>query len=75
MPEYCINRNQQSNGDYEVHDLTPGNCNHLPNLENRIGLGAFSDCKGAVREAKRRFPDNSNKINGCYYCSRPCHTS
>lgn len=72
MPLYIINKNAQTNGDHEVHnnDSTKG-C--LPNVENRIGLGVFSSCGPAVREAKRRWP--REKINGCYYCANACHTS
>ncbi len=75
MPEYCINKNQQTNGDYEVHNVTPGACSHLPLAANRIALGAFTNCGGAVEEAKRKYPSESSKINGCYWCSRACHTS
>jgi hypothetical protein len=70
--DYYINKNQQSNGDYEVHESS---CLYLPSAENRIYLGSFYSCKEAVDEAKRRFPSQKNDINGCYYCSKACHTS
>ncbi|MDQ0592136.1 hypothetical protein QFZ37_000505 [Chryseobacterium ginsenosidimutans] len=69
--EYYMNKNQQSNGDYEVHE---NSCRFLPFFENRIYLGSFYSCQGAVDEAKRLFP-SQNRINGCYYCSNACHTS
>ncbi len=70
--EYYLNKNQQSNGDYEVHESS---CQFLPSPENRIYLGSFYTCQEAVNEAKRRFPVQRNNINGCYYCSNACHTS
>lgn len=70
--DYYINKNQQSNRDYEVHESS---CLYLPSAENRIYLGSFYSCKEAVDEAKRRFPSQKNDINGCYYCSNTCHTS
>lgn len=74
MPNYCINKNAQQNGDHEVHDVTPGVCHHLPQPENRIDLGWHSNCQSAVTEAKIRFSDHSSRINGCYYCSPACNT-
>ncbi|NER17014.1 hypothetical protein [Spongiivirga citrea] len=68
MPRYYVNRNAQSNGDHEVHK---SGCSWLPQEENRIYLGLFDNCKPAVREAKKYY----SQVNGCYYCSRDCHTS
>lgn len=70
MKKYYLNNNQQSNGDYEVHSE---DCKYLPYEHNRTYLGMFYNCKDAVAEAKRLYP--YRKINGCYYCSNPCHTS
>lgn len=72
MPRFIINRNQQSNGDHEVHNSTSG-CNFMPNPENQIDLGTHVDCHGAVQFAKSKWPDS--RINGCYYCCKLCHTS
>lgn len=68
MALYYVNKNAQPNGDHEVHTAE---CSFLPSEDNRIYLGVFSDCYGAVREAKKYFP----RSNGCYYCSSACHTS
>ncbi|MCL6296276.1 hypothetical protein [Jejuia spongiicola] len=68
MASYYVNKNAQSNGDHEVHKA---GCSWLPKVENRIYLGDFSNCKGAVRKAKEYY----SKVNGCYYCSKECHTS
>lgn len=68
MARYYVNKNAQSNGDHEVH--TTG-CSFMPEPENRLYLGEFATCRSAVTEAKKTYP----KSNGCYYCSRECHTS
>jgi hypothetical protein len=73
MPNFCINKNAQSNGDHEVHDLTPGKCNYLPDPANRIQLGSHASCKSAVAFAKKQYRDE--RINGCYWCSNECHTT
>lgn len=72
MSHYIINKNQQSNGDYEVHD-NQASCKHMPNTENQIDLGWHSSCHGAVAHAKQQWPNN--RINGCFYCCNACHTS
>ena len=66
MSSYYVNNEAQSNGDHEAH--TTG-CNYMPG--NRKYLGDFSNCRDAVREAKKYYPQS----NGCYWCSRECHTS
>lgn len=68
MAKYYVNSNAQSNGDHEVHKE---GCSYMPSTENRLYLGDFITCQGAVLEAKKRYP----KSNGCYYCSNACHTS
>ena len=68
MAKYYLNKQAQSNGDHEVHKL---GCSYLPNPENRIYLGEFPSCHGAVREAKKHYA----KADGCYWCSPDCHTS
>lgn len=67
MPYYYVNRNEQSNGDHEVHT---GGCTFLPRIENRISLGFFAACRAAVTEARKYY----RQVNGCYFCSRDCHT-
>ncbi len=65
---YYMNKNAQSNGDHEVHEST---CSRLPYTENRLYLGDFSSCFAAVREAKKYDKD----ADGCFYCSKACHSS
>ena len=69
MAKYYLNLNMQSNGDYEVHK---GSCSYVP-ITNYEYLGLFYNCDEAVAEARSRHP--FKKINGCYYCSKPCHTT
>ena len=71
MARYVLNSNAQSNGDHEVHNKTAG-CRYLPHISNQIDLGSHPNCQSAVAEAKRRYP--RARINGCYWCARPCHT-
>ena len=68
MAKYYVNKNAQSNGDHEVH--TSG-CSFMPEVHNRLYLGDFQSCHGAVKEAKEHFAQS----NGCFYCSKECHTS
>lgn len=72
MSKFIINKNQQTNGDHEVHNLTTG-CSFMPQTQNRIGLGEHTHCSGAISLAKRNWP--KARINGCYYCFNSCHTS
>lgn len=67
MRRYYVNKNAQANGDHEVHDEA---CSRCPLPHNRIYLGRFATCRSAVTEAKKYY----QQVNGCYYCSRACHT-
>lgn len=67
MALYRVNNNSQKNGDHEVHKF---GCRYWPRT-NYINLGDHPNCHSAVREAKKYY----SKANGCYYCSRACHTS
>lgn len=68
MSHYYVNKNAQLNGDHEVH--TTG-CSFMPNNENCIYLGNFLYCSQAISEARKHY----SQVDGCYYCSRDCHTS
>lgn len=68
MAMYHVNRNpQQPGGEHEVHE---NGCSNQPEPENRVALGYHADCHSAVRKAKEHYTN----VDGCYYCSRPCHT-
>jgi hypothetical protein len=66
--KYYVNNHAQSNGDHEVHDET---CRYLSSITSKSYLGDFSNCKDAVREAKKTYPT----ADGCATCSPGCHTS
>lgn len=68
MSRYYVNQNAQTGGDHEVHVET---CSYLPDRENRIYLGDYTRCEPAVTEARKHY----DQVNGCYFCSNPCHTS
>ena len=72
MSYFIVNKNQQANGDHEVHNTSTG-CSYMPNPENQVNLGFHNSCFEAVALAKAKWPNN--KINGCYYCCNACHTS
>lgn len=65
---YYVTDTAQSNGDHEVHTSS---CSFLSGETNRTYLGDFTNCSSAVTAARRVY----TQCNGCYYCSRPCHTS
>lgn len=63
---YYLNKNRQSSGDHEVHRE---DCRYVPAPKNRLELGEFTDCREAVREAKRRgYPT----ADGCSFCAPAC---
>jgi ferredoxin len=67
MDLYFVNKQVQPNGDHEVHKQT---CAYLPSAANQQSLGWHSSCREAVRAAKAFY----SQCNGCYWCSRECHT-
>jgi hypothetical protein len=66
MAHYYVNNRAQDNGDHEVHVQ---GCSKMPS--DKKYLGDFYSCQPAVVEAKRTYW----KSNGCYWCSRDCHTT
>lgn len=68
MTYYYVNKKAQSNWDHEVHTLS---CSYLPDQDNRISLWSHTNCKDAIKEAKKHY----NDVDGCYRCCRECHTS
>lgn len=65
--KYYVSKKTQSDGYHEVHTY---NCTQGPDSDNRTYVGDYSSCKPAVREAKKHY----QKSDGCYYCSKNCHT-
>lgn len=68
MSDYYVNTNAQSNGDHEVHK---DGCYWLTLVKQPEFLGDYASCATAVSVAKARGYD----ANGCYYCSKACHTT
>ena len=64
---YYVNDRAQDNGDHEVHTET---CASLPAAQNRTYLGNFDSCRQAVAAARRLYA----RADGCFHCSRPCHS-
>jgi len=67
MAAYYVRIPPQFNGDHEVHKT---GCSWMPEAGNRIYLGEFLSCGPAVAEARKHY----HQVNGCFYCSNPCHT-
>lgn len=66
---YYVHTLKDAQGDYEVHK---DGCSHMPIILNRRLLGDFFTCAAAVQAAKSL---GYVSANGCYWCSRECHTS
>lgn len=68
MKIYYVNKNAQPNKDHEVHT---DDCRYLPISPNRKYLGEYTNCKPAIIEAKKTYPQS----NGCKICCLDCHTN
>ncbi|HCS21252.1 MAG TPA: hypothetical protein DIW47_11945 [Bacteroidetes bacterium] len=66
MARYFINNKAQANGDHEVHKQ---GCTFMP--ADKTELGEHSNCYSAIIIAK----DSYSRVNGCYFCSKECHSS
>lgn len=69
MPNYYYNKNLDKKGNHEVHTE---DCSFLPNVNNREYIGFELNCKNAIDRVKRET--GRNNFDGCYYCSKECHT-
>lgn len=69
MKYYYYNKNTDSKGNHEVHS---SDCNYLPSELNRVLIGYEVDCQSAIARAKR--DTGKTNFDGCYFCSRTCHT-
>ena len=67
MDHYFVNDTAQPTGEHEVHTE---DCTYCPEVLNSTYLGYFSNCEDAVRKATEYY----HNIDGCYHCSKPCHT-
>ncbi|QSH41904.1 hypothetical protein P0136_05620 [Lentisphaerota bacterium ZTH] len=66
MALYYVNAHDR-NGKHEVHKE---GCEWLGIVEKKEFLGSFTNCRDAVKKAKKYFHD----VDGCAYCSKECHT-
>jgi len=74
MAKYILNENKQDSESGENHELhNEETCTRLPYTWNRLSVGYFNNCTDAKQEAKRKYPQYSKDIDGCYYCSPACH--
>ena len=64
---YYVNKKGDSDGFHEVHTEE---CTYCPDVINRTYLGYYSSCEEAVNEARGHYV----KVDGCFWCSRECHT-
>lgn len=69
MKHYYFYNYTDKNGNHEVH---AGDCSKLPNQENRTYIDYCSNCTEAIAKARKQFPFKS--FDGCYFCSKECHT-
>lgn len=65
MSSYYVNNRPQLTGEHEVHK---DGCAYLPT--ERTYLGEFFNCKEAVVAARSYY----SKVDGCFWCSKDCHT-
>ena len=68
MTDYYVDRDEQENGDHEIHTV---DCYFLPSAENRLYLGNFTRAQDALLTAKKYYLTS----NGCIHCSPECHTT
>ena len=70
MHRYCVDTKALPySGDHVVHDLDKP-CDHLATTADRLFLGRFPDCHGAVAEAKKI---GYRQVIDCFYCCPTCH--
>lgn len=67
MDRYCVNRNEQFNGDHEIHKVY---CSRIKWSDNMVDLGYCVDDREALKKAQRMY---GNKADGCYYCCLSIH--
>ncbi|NGP87553.1 hypothetical protein [Fodinibius halophilus] len=69
MDHYYVHIYTDDDGDHEIHT---DECDFLPKPTHRDYLGYYNNCENAVEEAGN---NGYSPVNGCYFCSRDCHTS
>ena len=64
MPYYCIDSDPGDYSDRKVHDLTEGQCGHLPPAIHQENLGWHNNLYAAVAKAKLWYKTAA----ACPYC-------
>lgn len=72
MDRFIINSNAQTNGVYEIHNITKG-CEYLPIPKDQNQLGFFATWDLALKRARTNWP--REKINVCKNCCTEVLTS
>ena len=66
---YYINNNDSFNPGRH-HEVHTGKCPYFEFIQSKKYLGNFSNCRDAMKEAKKYYKD----ADGCKVCSFVCHT-
>ena len=68
MSDYYVNKRPDQKGNNEVHTIY---CDYYPLIIDKEYLGDHPNCQSAVAAARLKgYP----RADGCFHCSRPCHT-
>lgn len=67
MNRYSINRNEQPNGDHEIHKA---DCSRIQWSDKMSDLGYCANDQEALRKGREIYGD---KADGCYYCCLSIH--
>lgn len=61
-----VNKKTQTTGEHVIHT---DRCNYLRDIQNKLYLGNFRNCKEAIEETKKYYL----RVDGCYYCAKEGH--
>ena len=67
MDRYWVNNSNFSNPNNN-HEVHKEGCQYMPS--DKTYLGYFSNCFGALAEARKHF----SNVDGCATCCSECHT-
>ncbi|HJV50869.1 MAG TPA: hypothetical protein VJ652_05405 [Noviherbaspirillum sp.] len=63
MQHYYVEKQEKANGAHEIH--VP-RCTYLPEADDRIYLGTFTNCADALRAAQTHY----DKAASCRWCCK-----
>jgi hypothetical protein len=67
MYRYCVSKKAKPTGEHEVHTSL---CGYNPPPEDCVDLGEHRTCREAILKAREYY----EKVQGCYFCCRECHS-